>query len=262
MPPKIKDPEGFRSHIQMWNEGLTRTEFKTAFESVKTFVRAALTAFQSTVDHKLDTILEEQKKPGPAGPRGAVGPMGPQGPQGIQGPAGVGIAGKDADVQVITQKIELDLPQLGEAMRNGLELLIGEERLKISAIHGLEEALAKAGEHRDYGGGAVPISIHQSGTQKVQIAHALNFTGAGAPTVTHGANGVTNLAFPSGSGGLSVITVSGTVDDSNTSFTAASAPTMVNINGAFYIHGAGVTIVGTAITTDSPVGTGGKIFAV
>ena len=48
--------------------------------------------------------------------------------------------------------------------------------------------------------------------------------------------------------------------NSNTSFTAASTPNIVIINGASYRNGAGVTISGTSVTTDNPVGVGGDIY--
>lgn len=59
---------------------------------------------------------------------------------------------------------------------------------------------------------------------------------------------------------FAIITVTGTIDDTNTTFTAASAPSIVVINGASYRHGKGVTISGVNITTDFPVGVGGDIF--
>lgn len=66
----------------------------------------------------------------------------------------------------------------------------------------------------------------------------------------------------SSSGGFSVITVSGAINDSNKIFTTSTAPTLVNVNGTFYRNGHGVTISGTNITLDNPVGTGGDIYAV
>ena len=65
----------------------------------------------------------------------------------------------------------------------------------------------------------------------------------------------------SATGGFSIITVTGTVDDSNTSFTAASEPSVVMVNGQGLRNTKGVTISGTSITLDSPVGTGGDIYA-
>jgi hypothetical protein len=49
--------------------------------------------------------------------------------------------GKDADEEKIIDQIEKDLPKLGTAMRDALELLQGEERLDQSAIKGLKELM-------------------------------------------------------------------------------------------------------------------------
>lgn len=94
----------------------------------------------------------------------------------------------------------------------------------------------------------------------------------GGDTVAAG-TGVTLTRLPSGqvqisatgSGAFSIIAVSGTIDDSNKSFTAASAPTLLNINGAFYQKTGGAytwTYSGGAITLNNPVGTGGSIFGI
>lgn len=65
-------------------------------------------------------------------------------------------------------------------------------------------------------------------------------------------------------GGFTILTVTGTIDDSNTSFSIVSKPTLVNINGSFYIGTGGNitwTYSGTTLTLSSPVGVGGSIFA-
>lgn len=68
---------------------------------------------------------------------------------------------------------------------------------------------------------------------------------------------------PSTGGGVSNITITGTIDDSNVTFTSASQPTYLVINGATYSStGGAITwsyLAGT-ITLSSPVGTGGSIF--
>lgn len=66
----------------------------------------------------------------------------------------------------------------------------------------------------------------------------------------------------SATGGFSVKAATGTIDDSNVTFTFASQPTLVVVNGAVYQHGSGVTIATTTATLDNPVGTGGSIFAI
>lgn len=65
--------------------------------------------------------------------------------------------------------------------------------------------------------------------------------------------------------GLSIITVTGTIDDSNVTFTAASQPTLLFINGLCYQTTGGSitwTYVAGTITISSPIGTGGSIFGV
>lgn len=53
---------------------------------------------------------------------------------------------------------------------------------------------------------------------------------------------------------------SGAIDDSNLTFTFLSEPRLVGVNGLLYRHGKGVTISGTTVTLDNPVGTGGDIY--
>lgn len=65
--------------------------------------------------------------------------------------------------------------------------------------------------------------------------------------------------------GLSIIAVSGTIDDSNMNFTATKEPTLLNINGSFYTQVGGNitwTYSGGNITLSSPVGTNGSIFGI
>lgn len=59
---------------------------------------------------------------------------------------------------------------------------------------------------------------------------------------------------------ISILTATGTIDDSNTTFTFASEPTAVVVNGATYRDGHGCTISGTTVTLDNPAGTGGDIY--
>lgn len=79
-------------------------------------------------------------------------------------------------------------------------------------------------------------------------------------------NGVKQIsAIPTS---FTLLDATGSVDDSNTTFTFTSAPTIVVINGGFYrststIGGVAVwTIVGLTVTTAFPVGTGGDIYGI
>lgn len=93
------------------------------------------------------------------------------------------------------------------------------------------------------------------------------FEGAGytylAGTITLdnpiGTGGFIRSAYGSG---ISVETPTGTVDDSNVTFTVANTPLYVVINGAQYFDGAGYSYAGGTITLDNPVGTGGVIRSI
>lgn len=104
------------------------------------------------------------------------------------------------------------------------------------------------------GGGRVGLQVRSSGAKIGTKANEVNFVGftvtnvSGVPTIT-------------GNGGIgSAISVTGTVNDSNKSFTAASAFTYVIINGAIYREGHGFSKSVLAITLDNAVGTGGDIY--
>lgn len=71
------------------------------------------------------------------------------------------------------------------------------------------------------------------------------------------------LVDAAGSSGITVIAIAGVINDANVSFTSASEPTLLVINGASYqATGGAITwaYVAGAITLSSPVGTGGSIF--
>lgn len=60
--------------------------------------------------------------------------------------------------------------------------------------------------------------------------------------------------------GTPMSVTSGDIDDSNTTFRFASIPKLVCVNGSFYRNGKGVTITGTTVVLDNPVGTDGDIY--
>lgn len=65
------------------------------------------------------------------------------------------------------------------------------------------------------------------------------------------------------SAGITIIAVAGTKDDSNVTFTAASEPKLLNINGAFYQKTGGTytwSYAAGTITLNIAIGTGGAIF--
>jgi hypothetical protein len=82
-------------------------------------------------------------------------------------------------------------------------------------------------------------------------------------TITETVNGRKRISVAPAA--LSVIALTGAIDDSNMTFTAASQPTLLCINGSFYQKTGGAFtwdyLAGT-ITISSPVGTGGSIFGI
>jgi hypothetical protein len=113
-------------------------------------------------------------------------------------------------------------------------------------------------------GGARGIQLFVDGS-KQGLVNSLNLVAGSNVTLSYnrasGRQDITISATGGGSGAFSVIAVSGTINDTNTSFTAASTPVLVVVNGNAYRHGAGVTISGTSITLDNPVGAGGDVYA-
>lgn len=80
-------------------------------------------------------------------------------------------------------------------------------------------------------------------------------------TVVQNGQGVDVSANGTG-GGLGYLALkTGAINNTNTTFTFASTPTIVVVNGASYINGSGVTISGTTATLDNPPGTGGSVYA-
>jgi len=74
-----------------------------------------------------------------------------------------------------------------------------------------------------------------------------------------GTGGFIRSAFGTG---ISIETPTGTVDDSNVSFTVSNEPKYIVVNGAQYFFGAGYTYLAGTITLDNPVGSGGFIRSV
>ncbi len=104
-----------------------------------------------------------------------------------------------------------------------------------------------------------PLYLVVNGAQYFEGVH---YTLAGLTITLNdpvGTGGFIRSAFGSG---ITIETPTGTVDDSNTTFTVTSEPKYVVINGAQYFAGAGYTYLAGTITLDNPVGTGGFIRSV
>lgn len=141
-----------------------------------------------------------------------------------------GEKGKDANEQTIAEKI--------------VELFVlGKKKIHAKYIEGLKEMIEKE---------IAPVrhlGAMRGGGDTVAAGSGVTITNS---------NGVKTISATGGS--LSVLAATGTVDDSNTTFTFPSAPTLIIVNGATYRNGFGCTISGTTGTLNSPVGTGGDIY--
>jgi len=153
--------------------------------------------------------------------------------------------GKDADDAAIS-----------EAVLSQIQPRLDEEFAKLR-----EELTPALGSSTKAGWGAHPLTIAGAGLTKSKTTRHINFKGTGVSSVVRNPDGTVDVTITGGSGSFGIIAITGTVDNSNTSFTAASAPSVVVVNGATYRNGKGVTIVGTAITLDNPVGIGGDLYA-
>jgi hypothetical protein len=144
-----------------------------------------------------------------------------------------GIDGKDADEQAIAdkvlrevqspiiEKIEKNLPKLGEPIRDALELLAGDQRLDKSAIRGLDELLEKHnGQNIPYVGGIRYLS------QLVDIligsdladGHAIVWDAANNRWKNGEVSGTSTINFADSE------TPTGDVDGTNTDFVLAHPP--------------------------------------
>lgn len=154
-----------------------------------------------------------------------------------------GAKGKDADPKVVAQAV---LKLLGK----------GKGKLRIENIEGLENKIAEIRNHAALAGKQYGKDTWARGGGDTVVA------GPGI-AITNTVNGTKRISATGTA--ITVITITGTRDDSNVVFTAASEPTLLNINGAFYEKTGGAitwTYLTGTITLSSAVGTGGSIYGI
>lgn len=104
------------------------------------------------------------------------------------------------------------------------------------------------------------IGVYDEGISLIDDVDSFDFIGAGVSLSAVGSDVDVNIP---GGGSVVIITITGTIDDSNITFTATSEPAQLVINGGIYKPtGGSITwsyLAGT-ITLSSPVGTGGSIY--
>lgn len=228
---------------------------KTVLEEAKSAVVETKQGIEEVVQMKQNTEIGAQGEQGNAGKDGKDGKNGKDGRDGRDGRDGTdGVDGKDADETLIIDKIELDLPKLGTSVRDGLELLRGDERLDSSAIKGLgqrfkklsEDILNRAIEILDQRtsfliqkvsnlsdkvnnlatGGGSSITVKDEGTNITTALASLNFVGSGV-TATNVGNDVTVTVTATGGTGYQP-PLSGGLTGTNT---WSSAPNVLVIDG-------------------------------
>lgn len=153
--------------------------------------------------------------------------------------------------------------QSPEKIRDSLETLEGNERLDKSAIKGLTE-LEKdlQGRISMVIGGPRGVSISADGTDLGFTQYVNLIAGTGVTITTNRVGERVDMTISASGGSFSILTATGSINDTNTSFTFASEPTLVVVNGDSYRDGKGCSISGTSVTLDSPVGTGGDIYGI
>jgi hypothetical protein len=92
----------------------------------------------------------------------------------------------------------------------------------------------------------------------VGFTGALNFKSGF--TIALNPAGYIDITGTGGGSGLNYLAATGAVNNSNTTFTFVSAPTLVVVNGTSYRNGHGVTIIGTTAVLDEAAGTGGDVY--
>ncbi len=159
-------------------------------------------------------------------------------------------------------------------IRNSLESLEDDERLDKKAVKGIEEIEEKIKSielRPSKGGGARGIHLYVDGSKK-GAANYLNLIAGTNVTLTYnqsnGRNDITIDASGGAPGSFSVMTATGTRDDTNLAFTFVSEPTLIIVNGTSYrktsqVNGANAwSWSGTTATLQFPVGSGGDIYGI
>jgi hypothetical protein len=173
------------------------------------------------------------------------------------------------------EDIEKDLPKLGFQIRDSLELLPNgqngtvDERIDKSAVKGIadiEKSIKDIQVRPVSVGGRSLLQLYVGGAKKGAIQY-LNLIAGTNVTLTYaqssGRNDVTISA--SGGGGGAPLVATGTINDTNVTFTFISEPQQLVINGlACRPTGGSITwsyVAGT-VTLSSPIGTGGDIYGI
>jgi len=112
------------------------------------------------------------------------------------------------------------------------------------------------------------ISISDEGILITSDVDSIDFVGSGV-TISASGNALT-ATITGGGGSFTILTATGTIDDTNTAFSFASKPSIIVMNGISYRDGdtiGGVTawtwdVPTLTATMFSPAGTGNSIYGI
>jgi len=110
------------------------------------------------------------------------------------------------------------------------------------------------------------IRILANNIEVTDNADSLDFTGGGV-TLSAIGNAV-SVAIPGVTGSFSILSATGTINDTNQAFTFAQRPAIIVMNGISYRDGATTGSVvawtwsGSTATMFAPVGTGNSIYGI
>lgn len=144
-----------------------------------------------------------------------------------------------ASLKIIKEELSLDKEALLDEILKSPKFKLG-----IDKIDGLKRTLDILDRRYIHGGG--------------------DTVSAGTNITITNVNGTKQINATGGS--VTVLDATGTIDDSNVTFTFTSAPTLVVVNGSSYASTSTIggtlawTAVGTTVTLAFPVGTGGSIY--
>lgn len=272
--------------LKLLDEGLTRTEFEDAFKIVLDTIDKLRKDNGSEFDqmHQAITALSAKLKADNgddvAGIRKECQQMMTQmmsentsNMNFLKDTAGRLRAGKDgkdganpdpADVvPLVLAQLPPDVEETGDQIIekiNSAETLISKD--SVEGLADLEKGVEEVKKRPLGAFGRSLLQFFVNGSKKGAIQYLNLIAGSGVTLTYNNAYGRNDVTISAAGGAFSILTATGTIDDSNKVFTFVSTPTIVIVNGASYINGAGVTIVGTTATLDNVVGTGGNLYGI
>lgn len=152
------------------------------------------------------------------------------------------------------EPLDQEIPKYGEAVRDSLELLQGDERLDVSAIKGLDDKITTIESKTvRWAGGNKAVYLYVDGAKK-GLVNTLNIkSGTGVVASYSKVNGLDTITFAASDGsGITIETPPETPNAVITDFTASAEPKYVVADGTTYFEGEGYSYSAPTVTMDVP----------